>query len=470
MNKILKLIRDCIPALMICLVFGVASADDPQHHWSRPLPKLYTATCSSDTTNATTYSHDITIPDLNDGQTVTLYALMLGEDGASAYDVQSVTFDGQGGTQAMDFNGAQLINAAAFYLADRTGAATVTVAPTYSEAVTSSVVCLFAVEHLDPYSSKGLVFSNTTGDNASALLSLAVPVVEPGFIIAVCGADAAGSDTTWTGVTEIEDTDAEIAYSNASLTVTPGTDQTDVTVTCDMTGTSSSAALALSIGNANAAPLVKYTATCSASDDNLTEYTFSGVTFTGLDDAVPVGIIVGILAEDGATVYGVNSVTVDAVSLTERSDGAGVTQANAAMYATTTPQTGADSVDIVVTFSEAVTGAAVCAWAFENAQVLNFETNDSQTSPSTFLVPSVMDGGYFVGVCVGGAATTFTWSAAVVGSLTEIEDAQTAEYTYTNAEGTTGSGGSRGGTTTVSTNTCTPATGGSSSATATVRK
>lgn len=192
---------------------------------------------------------------------------------------------------------------------------------------------------------------------------------------------------------------------------------------------------------AAAAAVVLYTATCNASTSNATTYAHNTITVTGLADATAVNIAVGFIGEDTSGSFGVNSSTVDTVAMTERADNAGAETISAAFYSTSTTQTNAASVDVSVTYSEAITSSVACVWALEN---LNSATPtatvaDSEASNGVALVltlSSTTAGGYGLGV----SGTASADGSAAWAALTERQDTQHAEADYSNADAvTTGS-------------------------------
>ena len=190
---------------------------------------------------------------------------------------------------------------------------------------------------------------------------------------------------------------------------------------------------------AGSQPVVLYRAPCVAITDNLTEYTVTVVP-AGLSDSTPVLIVLGILSEDGASDYGVSSATIEGVAATEIVDDGGVGIDSSAMYTSATVITGAASVEAVVTFTEEITSTVFCAWALENlssitATSVNSDHQALEVALDLTLATNTV-GGYAIGLCgSSNGASDFTWAV-----LNEVEDTDSVEISYSNADGvTTGS-------------------------------
>src|SRR3990167_10677763 len=71
------------------------------------------------------------------------------------------------------------------------------------------------------------------------------------------------------------------------------------------------------------AAVALYRATCVTDGTNLTTYTFSNITITGVDDTDSVVVVVGIVGEDSDPTFGVSSATVEGGAATELVDEGG---------------------------------------------------------------------------------------------------------------------------------------------------
>lgn len=437
-----------IPALLILLLLEAASAADfgswgPDWVVMRR-PVLYTATCNSLTTDLTTYTHTVTITGLDDNARVTVVVGIVAEDSATDYTVSSVTVDSNA-TSNYRMQGNNTMASAFFSTTSEiTGAASVDVAVTYSEAITSSVVCVWALENLED--NRPAYVADTGNNGAGNLMALANnATTRDGFVLGVC-ADATNSGVTftWVGPTEVEDTgNGEFEYSNAWSAVTG--DEAALSMSCDPTGTGNVAAAAAVYGNQGYGPALGFaTATCASNDTNLTQYTFSGISL-GIGDERAVDIIVGVLGEDGATVFGVSTLTIEGSSnVTEVVDQGGAGVVNAAIWRTNAPITNADSVDVVVDFTEAIQAAAVCVWALQASgarpvKTIGFRSGDDTSSGiiNMQLDGGTPNGGFAVGVCAAaGTGSRATWNV-----ITEQQDTDTTEFAFTNAQMQTTGGG-----------------------------
>jgi hypothetical protein len=164
---------------------------------------------------------------------------------------------------------------------------------------------------------------------------------------------------------------------------------------------------------------------------------------TGRADEDAVSLWVGVIGEDGVITFGVNSVSVDAAAFTEVVDEDGSGLINSALYRANNNGNTASyikntaQVNVSVTFSEAVTGAAVCVFTIKGTDVSgagpgNSVTADDDTASGAVILTnagSLLAGKVVIGVCGSqDAAVTTTWTG-----LTEQTDAASAEFAYSSA-------------------------------------
>lgn len=179
------------------------------------------------------------------------------------------------------------------------------------------------------------------------------------------------------------------------------------------------------------------TATCAFSITNATTYDFTAIT-TNVSDGEAVALVVGIMAEDNAADFGVASATATVggkvMTMAEITDENGTDLINAAMYITTEVTQDASVVSIQPTFSEGVTGAAVCVWTIRGGAVgVTSSVNDDDTAGGDLILTTSATtvGGYVL--CVSAsqitAAEAVTWTV-----VSEVEDADTGEFSYSNAQ------------------------------------
>lgn len=183
--------------------------------------------------------------------------------------------------------------------------------------------------------------------------------------------------------------------------------------------------------------VVMHTSTCVSSTANGTTYSNLILTFATLSDSSPVTVIVGAIGEDGTATFGVSTLSMENAAQTEVVDEAGTGIVNTAIYRSTSPITGAASLDVDVTFTEAITSATVCGWAFENLDSVtptsSVVDDDTASGALVLTLSSTTTGGFAVGVCTNsGVADATTWAV-----LTEREDTQHAEADYSNADAVT---------------------------------
>lgn len=166
------------------------------------------------------------------------------------------------------------------------------------------------------------------------------------------------------------------------------------------------------------------------SGDELTSFTITGVT-----DNMQVLIVMGVGNDDGATTFSVNSALIEGTAATELVDEDGSGLANSAIYRSATKITGAASVDISFTASEAVNSGGACVWAIENLYniepVATLANNNTGTAATVLSVTAtqVINGGYILGYCYSAGSNTFTWTG-----LTERSDVGTVEANNSNAD------------------------------------
>jgi hypothetical protein len=186
-------------------------------------------------------------------------------------------------------------------------------------------------------------------------------------------------------------------------------------------------------------------------DDTSDTTTYNSVAWqslsTGRADTDAVSIWVGVIGEDGTTTFGVNSVSVDAVAMQEVGDEDGTGLMNAAVYrhnsgapaVSTSYVKNAAQVNVSVTFSEAITGAAVCVFTFKGTEIsgagvptMGFAVDDDTASGVlvlTLAATSVYAGKMVFGVCgADSTAQTTTWAV-----ITEAVETSNAEFSYSAA-------------------------------------
>jgi hypothetical protein len=433
-----KTFRKMLEVLLLVLptaICSVASADVQQFGPDQPV--AYYSTCSSLTTDLTTYSHTgIAISGLDDRTPVVVAVGVLGEDAATVFDIVTVTVDGNATNQASDDNGTVAVNAGFFYTTAKiTGAASVDVSVTYSEAVTGSVVCVFAVQGMQanaeiPFGS----LSTTTGN--SSLMNSSLGSSGPTKAFVVSNNAAIGVNNTFgSNLTEIQDAcNAEFCYAQAAEEDIFGSDGING-YSSDWSGTAAASQATIVFSDPNNSNLIPFRATCVADNTDQTTYTFTDVS-TGMNDGLPGMVVVGVAAEDAAATYSISSATANGETLFNQAfsnTGTGY----AAMLITLGEVRNWSLVDVSITFSEAITGAVVCVWGVTDAQspawVWAQAAGDAAAAAMNFFVAGAQTGAYWFGICTGvSGATTFTWTSGALAE-TEHEDVNGAEIQYSTA-------------------------------------
>lgn len=192
--------------------------------------------CTSDTSNTDSYSFGGQATGTASADRYTIIGVV-GEDAASNFAVSSVTVGGASATEIADEDGTGLVNSAIYIVANPDGTSE-TVEVGWSEPVTGTAICLWQANNL----ADATAFSTAVDDDtASGNLALSINTVALKISVGVCGVEASGNTTTWTGLTERDDNDAgaEFGYSAADFTE-DATASTPLSVDCNYTGTGDS--------------------------------------------------------------------------------------------------------------------------------------------------------------------------------------------------------------------------------------
>ena len=207
-------------------------------------PTLFrAASCSYDSTSASSYNHTLTFPGVDDNWRGFIYVIFIQTDGATAYGVNSATFDGVSASEAQDDNGVQLVSTTAYRTNNAspvTGASSVAISVTMSESVTGSTACgWFFVGDTGTLTTDSTPHaSNNTG--ASIALTAAT-TNSSGFAIGVCSA-LSGQTFTWSVLSEISDTSqVDVSYSPADAAATGSS----MSIACDPSGATASSGMAI---------------------------------------------------------------------------------------------------------------------------------------------------------------------------------------------------------------------------------
>ncbi len=183
------------------------------------------------------------------------------------------------------------------------------------------------------------------------------------------------------------------------------------------------------------APQINGFLQCTSDTSNLTTYTFNGVNIGPY--AASRGIIVVIHGEDAATNFNIATVTVGGVTATQAIDHDGGVVINGLFLVphATQPTTSSDTV--VVTFSEAITGAAICIYTIydkcnggaSDYQLLNSDVLfDTDSGSMDISDPSFSSGYGFLATTMD--TTGQTLSETCSGSCTETYEQSNAEFSW----------------------------------------
>lgn len=155
--------------------------------------------CTEDATNLTTYTFSGQNTGTASADRHTIIGV-LAEDGQASYGVSTLTVGGDSATLATEYPATSIVQYSAIWILPNTAGTSEDVVVTFSEAVTSVVVCLWQANNLS---------SSTATDTASASstwpITLDTDVSAEGIAVGVC-VHGTSASYTWTGLTEREDT------------------------------------------------------------------------------------------------------------------------------------------------------------------------------------------------------------------------------------------------------------------------
>lgn len=219
---------------LACLVLTLAPAEATNSpffvHWGTNIartPILTQGNCATSTSNATTYNPaGFQALATNIGDSVAAYVIVgvAGEDSADTFSISSLSIDGVAAssvTQAVPTSSVNVISGI-FRAADVTrDNATVNISVTFSEAITSALICVWTVQNLVSSTPDAVVsgIDPVTGEPIALTLN---PTVSPGVAVAISTASATSSPQwTWSVLSEqTEGAHAEASYSTAAGTTT----------------------------------------------------------------------------------------------------------------------------------------------------------------------------------------------------------------------------------------------------------
>jgi hypothetical protein len=207
-------------------------------------PQIFRAACTVNdaaTTSPVTQT-DVVIPGVSDGDSVVIYVGVIVEDAAATFSISSLTVDGAGATEVVDEDGSLAVNTGFYRIGPVTNAGTVSITVSYSEAITSSGVCVWAAKNLlSAVPTSSVADDETAGGNA--VLTTGTTVLG-GYVLAVCVGTATAQAFTWGVLTEQQDTQSgEMDYTTADGLATGAS----MSNTCESDGTEDNSGSAIAI-------------------------------------------------------------------------------------------------------------------------------------------------------------------------------------------------------------------------------
>lgn len=423
--------------------------------WQPPKRMVISGPSCGATGGSSTPSFDITSPGDNTGGYVHVLMFVM-QRGSGLAGVTSATADGNAMTEIRDsfetISGSDLQTAFYITTAPIVDDGTITSAAVLGSAEFEERICIYTINatQLDNIG----VWGACDVDGINSVSINCTPGNIPGYDTTVSGgswwrqggtllslctsADQDGVETvTWTNTTEVSDDDGtEMQYSFAQTDATSIVAQ--AAITCDYTGTADDVLLmSVTVGNIwpNQAVTVNR-ATCVHDVSNLQDYTFSDVA-TGAASTDWAVLIAFVLSEDSAATYDVDGVTFNGVAATLNSVDANAIAVDVMGAFSDTPVTGADSVDVTVSFTEAITQASVCLYAITGGiskgnGIHYTEAFTHGTASTSGQGEFGVTGGFIIGGCVGSADTSaFTTGGTRLSETEDVDGGEIRVVTYT---------------------------------------
>ena len=235
------MLQTMIRALVLLGIAVLTMGYDQQQRYDPQPQVLYRATCVSDNAPVSPMTFSgITFSGLTDEDAVAIFVGVIQRAGIG---INTMTVDG---TEMLSVGGAGGgTNLITGFFRNRfvaiNNAASVDIAVTLAGSIESLVLCAWAVKGYESFAvSSGIA---TAADVAAGTLSLTTAFAQApmGHAMGVCGSASAPDTTTWTQLTEREDSNnGELSYSNADLQYTTYLPAGSATLaaTCDTTGSS----------------------------------------------------------------------------------------------------------------------------------------------------------------------------------------------------------------------------------------
>lgn len=220
-------------------VVGVTASFNDGGGGAGSTPTLTFLQCTADTTNQTTY----TFAAQNTGTasaTRSTIVTVYGEDSANVFSANTLTVGGDSATRIDGFDGAGVQQASAVFILSNTAGTSEDIVVTWSEAVSSTVICVWQADDLNAITAVDSVGDGTGG----GAMTLDVDTTANSVTVGQCGVGSTGETFTWTGLTERDDSaNAETASSAADFTENTSA-ATPLSVTCNGSGAAGGAGVA----------------------------------------------------------------------------------------------------------------------------------------------------------------------------------------------------------------------------------
>ena len=195
------------------------------------LPSISFQACSTDGTNLTTYTfNSVAIGTASATRRVILG--VVGEDSATIFSISSATVDAVAATEVADEDGTGVVNSGIYISDVVSSGTTANVTVTFSEAIQSGTVCVWAVYDLNSPTATSIAVDDDTASGV-VVLTLSTTTAD-GVAVGICGNQSNTSVAGWAVLNErFDSANGETAYTGADAAATGSS----MSVTCDYSGT-----------------------------------------------------------------------------------------------------------------------------------------------------------------------------------------------------------------------------------------
>ncbi len=154
---------------------------------------------------------------------------VIGVDTAGTFTVNSVTIGGDSATEITETATNDVITISSIYQMSNASGTAEDIVVTFSEAITSASVCVWAVYSL---TSQTAVDTAATKSTSAAVLSLNTDTQADGIVIGSGMAYSPSQITSWTGLTEVSEV-AQTEHKTSQAFLNPSSGSTPLTITFD---------------------------------------------------------------------------------------------------------------------------------------------------------------------------------------------------------------------------------------------